>query len=83
MPETDATARSKFRVVIRGSIQDVWDEITRTDQPIPAFFNNRMDVGRMAAGAKLARSRVRKRNGREGLAADRPRSRLGIPRRGP
>lgn len=43
-----------FRVVIHGSIEDVWHEITRTDAPIPAFFNSRMDVGRLAPGARLA-----------------------------
>ena len=54
-PSTNAgSAQRKFRVVIRGSIEDVWHEITRTDQPIPAFFNSRMDVGRLAPGSKLA-----------------------------
>ena len=45
---------AKFRVVIDGSITDVWDEITRTDAPIAAFFNSRMDVARLAPGSKLA-----------------------------
>jgi uncharacterized protein YndB with AHSA1/START domain len=45
---------AKFRVVIDGSIQDVWAEITRTDAPIAAFFNSRMDVGRLAPGSRLA-----------------------------
>jgi uncharacterized protein YndB with AHSA1/START domain len=49
-----AAAQHKFQVVIRGPIEDVWHEITRTDAPIPAFFNSRMDVGRLAPGAKLA-----------------------------
>lgn len=44
----------KFRVVIAGSLEDVWHEITRTDAPIPAFFNSRMHVGTLAAGSKLA-----------------------------
>jgi uncharacterized protein YndB with AHSA1/START domain len=43
-----------LRVHIRGSIQDVWHEMTRTDQPIPAFFNSRMDVGTLAPGSKMA-----------------------------
>jgi len=43
-----------FRVVIDGSIEEVWHEITRTDAPIPAFFNSRMDVGSLRAGSKLA-----------------------------
>jgi len=43
-----------FRVLIDGSLPDVWNEITRTDAPIPAFFNSRMDVDTLQAGARLA-----------------------------
>jgi uncharacterized protein YndB with AHSA1/START domain len=43
-----------FRVLIQGTLEDVWNEITRTDEPIAAFFNSRMDVGRLAPGSKLA-----------------------------
>ena len=43
-----------FQVVIQGAIDDVWHEITRTDAPIPAFFNNQMHVRELAPGAKLA-----------------------------
>jgi len=44
-----------FRVVIEGSLEDVWREITRTDAPIAAFFNSRMDLGgELKAGSKLA-----------------------------
>ena len=43
-----------FRVVINASLEEVWHEITRTDEPIPAFFNSRMDVGAMRAGSRLA-----------------------------
>ncbi len=50
MPDT----RNKFRVMIDGAIEDVWQEITRTDAPIPAFFNTRMDVTRLAEGSKIA-----------------------------
>ena len=50
MPDT----QSKFRVVIRASIEQVWEEITRTDAPILAFFNSRMEVARLAPGSKLA-----------------------------
>jgi uncharacterized protein YndB with AHSA1/START domain len=53
-PATPADTQAKFRVEIRGSIQDVWQEITRTDAPIAAFFNTRMDVQRLAAGSRLA-----------------------------
>jgi len=45
---------SMFRVVIAGSIEDVWQEITRTDAPIAAFFNSRMDCPRLEPGSKLA-----------------------------
>ena len=51
MPEP---APSVFRVLIKGSIEDVWNEITRTDEPIAAFFNSRMDVAVLRAGSKLA-----------------------------
>ncbi len=55
MPDTQTSAaRAKFQVHIRGSLQAVWDEITRTDAPIPAFFNSRMDVHRLEPGARLA-----------------------------
>jgi uncharacterized protein YndB with AHSA1/START domain len=56
MPESTPAAetQAKFRVEIRGSIEDVWQEITRTDAPIAAFFNSRMEVGRFAAGSRLA-----------------------------
>lgn len=50
MPET----HSKFRVHIEAPIEDVWHEITRTDEPILAFFNSRMDVGVLAPGSRLA-----------------------------
>ena len=47
-------AQTKFEVVIKGSIQDVWNEITRTDAPILAFFNSRMHVSELAPGSRLA-----------------------------
>jgi uncharacterized protein YndB with AHSA1/START domain len=43
-----------FRVWIRASIQEVWDEITRTDAPILCFFNSRMDAPILGPGARLA-----------------------------
>lgn len=59
MPDSADTSeptphRAKFRVHIRGSIEQVWHEITRTDAPIPAFFNSHMDAYRLTPGAKLA-----------------------------
>lgn len=53
MPETPATT-AMFRVTIDSTIDAVWHEITKTDEPIPAFFNSQMDVGRLAAGSRLA-----------------------------
>ncbi len=55
MPNAPGARKThKFRVMIEGSIDDVWHEITRTDRPIPAFFNSRLDVTRLAPGARLA-----------------------------
>ncbi|MBX3359194.1 MAG: SRPBCC domain-containing protein [Phycisphaeraceae bacterium] len=53
MPEQPT---SVFKIVINGSIRDVWREITRTDAPIACFFNNRMHLGPggLAPGTKLA-----------------------------
>ena len=51
MPESPS---SIFRILIQGSVSDVWNEITRTDAPIAAFFNNRMHVGELKAGSRLA-----------------------------
>jgi uncharacterized protein YndB with AHSA1/START domain len=45
---------SMFRVQIQGSVEDVWNEITRTDEPIACFFNTRMDVATLAPGSRLA-----------------------------
>jgi len=55
MPEkVQGATKSKFRVWIDGSIEDVWHEITRTDAPIAAFFNSQMHVSRLAPGSRLA-----------------------------
>lgn len=43
-----------FRVQIDGRIEDVWHEITRTDAPIPAFFNSQMHTRALRPGARLA-----------------------------
>src|ERR1051325_1990257 len=43
-----------FKVFIRGSIQDVWREITRTDQPQRAMFNMMLHTnGPLRVGAPL------------------------------
>ncbi|MEL6499052.1 MAG: hypothetical protein AAF937_02520 [Planctomycetota bacterium] len=51
--ETEGDTRAKFRVFIRGTAQAVWDEITRTDQPIRAFFGARMDAPSLTPGSRL------------------------------
>lgn len=51
MPDT---APSMFQVFIRASLEEVWQEITRTDDVIPAFFNNRMHVRSLEPGSRLA-----------------------------
>ncbi|MFO0829608.1 MAG: SRPBCC domain-containing protein [Phycisphaerales bacterium] len=50
-----------FRTVIRGSIEAVWSEITRTDEPMPCFFNMRMHVDGQRVGSRL---RMRTPNGK-------------------
>ena len=50
MPEVP----SMFRVIIHSTLEEVWNEITRTDEPILAFFNSRMHVGTLQAGSRLA-----------------------------
>jgi hypothetical protein len=52
--ETSGATRAKFQIEIRGGVEEVWREITRTDAPILAFFNSRMHVGALAPGARLA-----------------------------
>lgn len=48
-----APTQALFRIFVRGSVQDVWDEITRTDDVIPCFFNMRMHAERLQKGARL------------------------------
>ena len=42
------------KVVIRGKIEDVWREITKTDDIQKCMFNCRMEVRRLERGAKIA-----------------------------
>ena len=44
MPEKSATT-NLFQVTINSTIDKVWHEITKTDEPIPAFFNTQMHRG--------------------------------------
>ncbi len=48
------TTRAVFRIVIRGTMQQVWREITKTDEPIESFFNNRMHTTGLRPGGKIA-----------------------------
>lgn len=50
MPET---LRFVSRVVIAGSAEDVWREITKTDEPQQAMFNARLHTGGLRPGARL------------------------------
>ena len=51
MPESPP---KMFRVLIDGTLDDVWNEITRTDAPIAAFFNSQMHVGKLEPGSRIA-----------------------------
>ncbi|MEM7166805.1 MAG: SRPBCC domain-containing protein [Planctomycetota bacterium] len=53
-PKSSLPKPAMFRVLIQGTVEQVWNEITKTDEPIAAFFNSRMDVGQLKAGSKLA-----------------------------
>lgn len=53
--EKQGETRAKFRVFIGAPPEAVWAEITRTDRPIPAFFNTRMDAGGpLVPGVRIA-----------------------------
>lgn len=48
-------APAVFRVWIDATPETVWNEITRTDAPIAAFFNNKMHLsGALQPGSRLA-----------------------------
>jgi uncharacterized protein YndB with AHSA1/START domain len=42
-----------FRIVIDGPQQAIFDELTRTDRPLPAIFNAQMHVTRLSAGGAM------------------------------
>lgn len=70
------TEKAVFRVRIRGSIDDVWRELTKTDEVQKAMFNSRLHTTDLVAGAPL---RMRSPDGRytavvgDILEVDRPR----------
>ena len=45
--------RAVFRVVIAGSQQAIFDELTRTDRPLPAIFNARMATTGLKRGGRM------------------------------
>jgi uncharacterized protein YndB with AHSA1/START domain len=45
--------RAVFKIQIAAKVADVWKEITRTDRPIPAFFNMRMHTTGLKTGAPM------------------------------
>lgn len=67
--------KAVFRVHIRGSVDDVWRELTRTDRPQWAMFNSVLHTDGVAPGGQL---RMRSPNGKftavvgEYIAVERP-----------
>lgn len=53
MADTPEATRAIFRIVIDGSPQAIFEELTRTDRPLPAIFNARMHVSRLAPGGRM------------------------------
>lgn len=47
------TERAVFRVVIKGSIEDVWREITKTDEDQGCMFNMRLHTDGLAPGGQI------------------------------
>ena len=47
------TERAVFEVFIRGTLDQVWSELTRTDAPQRAMFNSYLHTDRLARGAQL------------------------------
>ena len=58
MPETE---KCVFKVFIRGSVEAVWREITKTDELQKCMFNMRLDTPGLRPGAKI---RMRTPNGK-------------------
>jgi uncharacterized protein YndB with AHSA1/START domain len=48
-----ASDKAVFRVFIRGSIQDVWREITKTDEVQKCMFNMRLDTDGLRPGGQI------------------------------
>jgi uncharacterized protein YndB with AHSA1/START domain len=55
------TERLVFKVFIRGSIEAVWREITKTDEPQACMFNMRLETDGLKPGGQM---RMRSANGK-------------------
>ena len=67
------TERALFEIHIRGAIEDVWRQITKTDEPQECFFNMYMDTpgGDLGVGKPiLMRTKSRKYTGAMGEVLD-------------
>lgn len=53
MAETDERVRCVSRIVIRGAIEDVWREITKTDEIQGCMFNMRLNTPGLQPGAPI------------------------------
>jgi uncharacterized protein YndB with AHSA1/START domain len=61
MPETATSVREVFKVFIRGSIEAVWREITKTDEVQACMFNMRLHTPGLRPGAPM---QMRTKNGK-------------------
>jgi len=68
MTETDEQGVAKFKVFIRGTMDQVWQELTKTDEVQKAMFNSRLDTPGLEPGAPL---RMRSPDGRYTAVAGR------------
>jgi uncharacterized protein YndB with AHSA1/START domain len=66
MSETERRDKAVYRVTIRGTVDQVWQELTRTDRPQGAMFNSMMHFDVLAAGGQL---RMRSPNGKQTAVA--------------
>jgi uncharacterized protein YndB with AHSA1/START domain len=63
MPETE---KAVFKVFIRGRIEDVWREITKTDEPQACMFNTQLHTSGLRPGGKM---RMRTKSGKYTVVA--------------
>jgi len=64
---SDSGRKAVFEVMIEGSIEAVWHEITKQDEPQQCFFNMWMDTDQMGVGGQLRmRTKSKKYTGAAG-----------------